>query len=156
MTEIETWEGEGGAAVTSPGEAARTSIHRVADAIKPGTILIKGGIPLPSSMLLRMEPYSGEWLTVTDERTAFEKEVEKAGWTFFFMAGEIKVTVFDFDRQKAERAAWKRLIANVRSQGCNCIQITRIIGKSFLGVPYLSICGHPRHLQKGLVFSKQG
>ena len=141
--------------VTPPGVAARSSIHRVTDAIRAGSILIDDGIPLPSSILLRLEPYSSGWSAVTGERPAFEKEVGQAGWTFFFMAGEIKVTVFDFDRQKAVRAAWKRLIADVRSQGCNCIQITRVAGKSFLGVPYLNIFAHPRHLQKGLVFSRQ-
>lgn len=156
MIEAETWEGEGGATATPPGDAARPSIHSVTDAIKAGSILIEEGIPLPGSMLLRLEPYSSGWSAVTGGRTAFEKEVEKAGWTFFFMAGEIKVTVFDFDRQKALRAAWKRLIADVKSQRCNCIQITRIIGKSFLGVPHLSIYAHPRHLQKGAVFSWQG
>ena len=69
------------------------------------------------------------------------------------MAGEIKTTVFGFDRQKALRAALKRLIADVKSQHCNSIEITRVMGKSFLKVPYVSVSAHPRHLQKGMVFS---
>jgi hypothetical protein len=156
MTEADTWEGEGGATMTPPGISSKPSIHRVTDAIKAGSILIEERIPLPNSMLLRLEPYSSGWSAVSDGGTAFEKEVEQAGWTFFFMAGEIKVTVFDFNRQKAVRTAWKRLIANVKAQHCNCIQITRVVRKSFLGVPYLSIYAHPRHLQKGVAFSIQG
>ena len=72
------------------------------------------------------------------------------------MAGEIKATVFGFDRQKALRAALKRLIADVKSQHCNSIEITRVTGKSFLRVPYVSVSAHPRHLQKGMSFRLTG
>ena len=71
------------------------------------------------------------------------------------MAGEIKATVFGFDRQKTLRAALKRLIANVKSQHCNSIEITRVTGKSFLKVPYVSVSAHPRHLQKGVLFRQR-
>ena len=88
-----------------------------------------------------------------DARSRFEKTIQEEGWTFFFMAGEIKATVFGFDKQKTLRAALKRLIRNVKSQHCNSIEITRVVGKSFLRVPYVSVSAHPRHLQKGKVFS---
>lgn len=153
MTKTESWEGEGGAILTPPGVAARPRIHSVTDAIKAGSILMAEGAPLPTSILLRADPHSNGWSAVTDERSAFEKEVEKAGLTFFYMAGEIKATVFGFDRPKSLRRALSRLIANVKSQDCNGIEITRITNKSFLGVPYVSVYAHPRHLQKGLVFS---
>jgi hypothetical protein len=82
-----------------------------------------------------------------------KKAIHEEGWTFFFMAGEIKATVFGFDRQKALRIALKQLITDVKSQHCNSIEITRIMGKSFLGVPYVSVSAHPRHLQRGVIFS---
>ena len=69
------------------------------------------------------------------------------------MAGEIKATVFGFDRQNALRAALKRLITDVKSQHCNSIEITRVVDKSFLRVPYVSVFAHARHLQKGMLFS---
>ncbi len=87
------------------------------------------------------------------QRRSFEKTIQAAGWTFFFMAGEIKTTVFGFDRQKALRAALQRLIRDVKSQHCNSIEITRVTGKSFLSVPYVNVSAHPRHLQQGIVFS---
>jgi len=96
----------------------------------------------------------GGWAAVQSARQAFEKEVREAGWTFFFMAGEIQATVFGFDRQKTLRTALKRLIANVKSQNCNSIEITQVTGKSFLKLPYVSVSAHPRHLQKGLVFDQ--
>ena len=66
-----------------------------------------------------------------------------------------ELTLFGFDRQKALRAALKRLITNVKSQRCNSIEIVRVKAKSFLRVPYVSVFAHPRHLQKSLVFSGQ-
>ena len=123
------------------------------DTITAGSILVEEGTHLPKSLLLQSESSSNGWAAVKDVRATFEKAIQQAGWTFFFMAGEIKTTVFGFDRQKALRAALKRLIAEVKSQHCNSIEITRVVGKSFLSVPYVSVSAHPRHLQKGMLFS---
>jgi len=152
MTNTETWESEGGA-ILAPGAAARPRIHSVTDAIKAGSILMTESAPLPHAVLVRAEPYSTGWRAITDEPSAFAKEVEQAGLTLFFMAGEIKATVFGFDRTKSLRRALARLIANVKSQNCNSIEITRITSKSFLKLPYVSVYAHARHLQKGLLFS---
>ncbi len=122
------------------------------DTITAGSILVEEGTHLPKSLLLQSESISNGWTAVKDARSTFEKAIQEAGWTFFFMAGEIKATVFGFDRQKALRAALKRLLADVKSQHCNSIEITRVIGKSFLKVPYVSVSAHPRHLQKGVFF----
>ena len=124
------------------------------DAIAAGSILIQEGTHLPNSERLRRESSGSGWAALGSSRYAFEKEVREAGWTFFFMAGEIKATVFGFDRQKTLRAALKRLITNVKAQNCNSIEITQVTGKSFLKLPYVSVSAHPRHLQKGLVFDQ--
>jgi hypothetical protein len=123
------------------------------DTITAGNILVQEGTHLPRSLLLQTEAHRNRWAAVNGARSAFEKAIQEEGWTFFFMAGEIKATVFGFDRQKALRSALKRLIANVKSQHCNSIEITRVTSKSFLRVPYVSVCAHPRHLQKSMLFS---
>ena len=123
------------------------------DSIVSGSILVERGTRLPRSVEVQSEPDSNEWTAVKDSRSAFEESIDKEGWTFFFMAGEIKNTVFGFTRQKALHTALHRLIAKVKSQRCNSIEITRVVGKSFLGVPYVSVFAHPRHLQKGVCFS---
>jgi hypothetical protein len=69
------------------------------------------------------------------------------------MAGEMKTSVFGFDRQKALHAALNRLTTNAKSQRCNSIEITRVMDKSFLRIPYVSVSAHPRHLQRGICFS---
>jgi hypothetical protein len=121
--------------------------------IAAGSILVDGATRLPDSVHLDSAPDSNGWTALNGAHSAFETEVREAGWTFFFLAGEIKATVFGFDRQKTLRDALKRLIANVKSHDCNSIEITQVSNKSFLKVPYVSVSAHVRHLQKGLVFS---
>ena len=125
------------------------------DTIAVGDILVDEGAALPDSQLLPRESHSSGWAEVRNARSTFDKEVPEAGWTFFFMAGEIKATVFGFDKQKTLRTALARLIKTVKSQKCNSIEITAVRDRSFLKVPYVSVFAHPRHLQKGLVFSGQ-
>ncbi len=126
------------------------------DTITAGRIWVEEGNHLPKSFLLRSESDSNGWATVSEASPAFEKTIQEAGWTFFFMAGEIKATVFGFDKQKALRTALRRLIVDVKAQHCNSIEITQVASKSFLNVPYVSVMAHPRHLQMGLRFSDNG
>lgn len=123
------------------------------DLITVGNILVQEDVNLPRSFLLPTEINSNGWAAVKGNPSTFEKTVEEAGWTFFFMAGEIKTTGFGFDKKKALRAALRRLIADVKSQHCNSIEITAVVGKSFLRIPYVSVSAHARHLQKGRLFS---
>jgi len=123
------------------------------DTVMAGSILVEQGTHLPNSLLLQNEGLSNGWATVKDVRSAPDKGIQEAGWTFFFMAGEIKTTAFGFDRQKTLGAALRRLTTNARSQHCNSIEISRVARKSFLRVPYVSVSAHMRHLQKGLAFS---
>ena len=127
----------------------------MADTIIAGSILVATGTYLPQSLQLQSESDSNGWAFIKDIRATFETTVREAGWTFFFMAGVIRATVFGFDRQKALRIALKRLIADVKSQHCNSIEITQVTNNSFLHVPYVTVVAHPRHLQKGSFFSRQ-
>jgi len=123
------------------------------DTIKTGTILIEDGTLLPESLRLESEAYSTGWTSVSNVRSEFEKAINQAGWTFFFMAGTIQSTVFGFDKQKAVRTAVKRIITDVEFQKCNCLEITGVTMKSFLGVPYACVSAHSRHVQDSPVFS---
>ena len=122
-------------------------------AIGVGDILIEGGTYLPNSVTPLGESSQPGWSAIKSDRPTFDKEIKEAGWTNFFMAGEIKVTVFGSDKQKTLRSALKKLTTLVKSQSCNSIEITDVTEKSFLLMPYVCVCAHARHLQQGLVFS---
>ncbi len=82
------------------------------------------------------------------------EEVEKililARWNFFYMAGEVNAVVFGFDLEKMTRGAVKRIIASMKSDEFNCLEITRVAAKCFLGLPYVTVSVHPRHIQESM------
>ena len=122
-----------------------------------GALLIAQGTPLPLAWRLENESVASGWSRVanTFDRHQLEKELVTAGWTFFFMAGVITTTAFGLSKPRMLDAALARLIAAVRLQRCNCLEIDDVGMRSFLGIPYVSISAHPRHIQKGMVFSGQ-
>ncbi|MBK9170807.1 MAG: hypothetical protein IPM24_25590 [Bryobacterales bacterium] len=123
--------------------------------IVPGTILVEKDTPVPGFFRSEGGAYPHAWTAVSHSLTPGEldRELAGAGWTFFYMAGEIRTSAFGFDRPGMIQAALKRLIANVRLQHANSLQIDGVAEHSFLGVPCVRISAHSRHMQKGLVFS---
>lgn len=122
--------------------------------ITPGAILIEKGTLLPAPLELENESHASGWMPVANnlDRQQLENELTIAGWTFFYMAGKITTTAFGFDRQKMIHAALKRIITNVKLEKCNCLEIDDVATRSFLGMPYVSVSAHSRHIQKGLVW----
>ncbi|MBZ5594959.1 MAG: hypothetical protein LAP39_22175 [Acidobacteriia bacterium] len=124
------------------------------EVIKAGTILIENGSRTPESLQIQTEPYSSSWKSVSNlNLDELDTGIAKAGWTFFFMAGEVKITAFGFDKQAAVRRAVRRVITDVESHKCNCLEITQVSPQSFLGIPYVNVHAHARHIQKSSAFS---
>jgi hypothetical protein len=122
--------------------------------ITRGTLLIEKGTPVPGSFRIGTELYPNAWMPVTTNQHFhdFETELTTAGWTFFYMAGEIRTIAFGFDKRKVIDAALRRLMASARLQKCNCLEIDQVLTRSFLGMPYVSVSAHSRHIQKGSIF----
>lgn len=124
------------------------------DKIKAGAILIEDGALLPESLWLESEPCSNGWRRVKNlDGSGLDGRVRNAGWTFFFLAGEIKASVFGFDLEKTTHRATTRLLANLKADKLNCLEITQVVWKRFLGMPYVSVSGHARHIQKSMFLS---
>ncbi len=70
------------------------------------------------------------------------------------MAATIKVIVFGFDRQKALRRAVKQVLATVKSRRFNGAEMTHVAVKRFLGMPYVTVSAHARHIQESLYLSR--
>ena len=118
------------------------------------TILIRNGTALPELMGLETEPCSGDWRSVTNlDRSGLDHQLSKAGCTFFYMAGEISRSAFGFDKDRAARKAVSRTVADVQAQGCNCLEITRVSRRFWLGLPYMSVFAHARHIQISSAFA---
>ena len=116
--------------------------------ISAGTLLIQDGTLLPDSMHLTSMRCSQSWTSATNfDCTQMEGQLRQAGWTFFFMAGRIRTSAFGFDVEKRLRTAVRRATEAVQSMSCNCVEITAVATRSFLGLPYVSLSVQPRHIQ---------
>ena len=122
-----------------------------------GALLIAPGTSLPPGWLLENGSVASGWSRVanTFDRFKLDKELRVTGWALLFMAGAITVTAFGLRRPRMLDAALTRLIAAVRLERCNCLEIDDIGVRSFLGIPYVRISAHPRHIQKGMLFAGQ-
>ena len=98
---------------------------------------------------LESEPCSGEWslLNVLDG-FALDRKIHAAGWNFFFMAAEVKVTFFGSLGAAKIQKALKRILEKVKPQQFNGLQVTEIVARRFLGVPYVTVSAHSRHMQQ--------
>ena len=125
--------------------------------IRTGTILIEGNAPRPHCFQVEDEGCPDAWMSVKHGLTfqQLEAELSATGWTFFYMANTIRMTAFGFNRDSLVHRSLKRVMADVRQRGCNCLQIDDVVTDSFLGVPRVRVSAHPRHIQKGMVFSGQ-
>jgi hypothetical protein len=98
---------------------------------------------------LESEPCSGEWslLKVLDSLT-LDRKIHAPGLNFFFMAAEVKVIFFGAPGAVKILNALRRILGKVKQQNFNGLEVTAIVAKCFLGVPYDIVSAHSRHVQQ--------
>ena len=121
--------------------------------VHSGAILVEDGTILPGGMDLERSASSHNWGSVLNfDRMGLDAQLAKAGWTFFYMAGAVKKLAFGLDEDSRARTALARIIKDVEWQKCNCLEITHLATKSFLGIAYTSVTAQARHIQDGCQF----
>ena len=106
------------------------------DRIRAGTMLLEDGTGTPESFILNIEPYSMGWSLIIDATAAqLGRDLESAGWTFFYLAGAIHVSSFGLNDQSRTDRAMARLIDTVKLQQFNCLEITQVRRVSFSDCP---------------------
>ena len=102
-----------------------------------GTILIEKRPLIAQVLGLESEPYSGNWSVIKGlDGFSLDRKIHTAGWNFFFIATEVKVMIFGAIGATNIHSALKRILEKVRQQNFNCFEVTGIVAKRFLGVPY--------------------
>lgn len=115
------------------------------------TVFIREDTRLPTTLAIESEAFLPGWRVVKNlDRQALTREVEGANWNFFYMAGEIRATVLGRDRPGALRRAVKCVLAKQQGQKFNSLEITKVVSKRFLGIPFMSVTAHSRHIQQGI------
>jgi hypothetical protein len=117
------------------------------------TVFIREDTPLPTMLSMESERFLPGWRMVNSlDRQALTRAIEGANWNFFYLAGEIRTTVFGREGAGTLRRAVKRVLAKQEGQSFrfNALEITKIASKWFLGIPLLRVTAHSRHIQPGI------
>jgi hypothetical protein len=124
--------------------------------VQVGTILVKEAPLMPEPLGLEIQPYFGNWnLVRTLDGFALDRKIHDAGWNFFFMAAEVKAMFFGAIGEKKIQNALHRIFGKVRHQPFNAIEVTGIVRKRFLSLPYTIVSAHSRHIQQSCYLNAQ-
>jgi hypothetical protein len=117
--------------------------------VQVGTILIEQRPAMAQALGLQSEPYSANWGVIKAlDGLALDRKIHAAGWNFFFMAAQVKVMFFGAIGAKKIQNALTRMLGKLKPMNFNCLEVTGIVAKRFLGVPYAVVSAHSRHIQE--------
>ncbi|SRR6266700_1034532 len=84
--------------------------------------MMKAGTIVPQSLRVETELYSQGWEIIKNsEAEAVDRDIRRADWNVLTKAEPSKL---------------------------NCLEITEVSAKQFLGFPYVRVSAHSRHIQK--------
>jgi hypothetical protein len=122
---------------------------RLSGTIKAGTIMMKVGTIIPQSLRVETELYSHGWEIIKNsDAEAVDRDIRRADWNLFFLAASIQATALGCWGEKTIRRAIERVLAKAEPSKLNCLEITEVSAKQFLGFPYVHVSAHSRHIQK--------
>jgi hypothetical protein len=114
--------------------------------------MMKVGTIIPQSLRVETELYSQGWEIIKNsDAEALDRDIRRADWNFFSLAGSIQATALGYLgywRERTVRRAMERVLAKAERSKFNCLEITEVSAKQFLGFPYVHVSAHSRHIQK--------
>lgn len=117
--------------------------------IKAGTMMIEEGLQVPR-LDLESVAYLRQWRSVkTLDSSSLGRALDAVGWHLFFVAGQVTTVAFGLHGEKSLQKAVHRIAAQVRALNLNCLELTQITNKHFLGMPYIAISARSYHIQQG-------
>ena len=105
---------------------------------------------MPAGLAIESEAFLPGWRVVKDlDGDSLARSIESANWNFFYLAGEISAAVLGRNRSGTLQRAVKRLLAKEETQ-FNSLEITKVVSKRFLGISFMRVVAHARHIQQGI------
>jgi hypothetical protein len=114
-----------------------------------GTVLIRENTPFPVDLAVKTDLVFPGWTVVRNlDVCELGRRIQKANWNFFYLAGEIQAIALGRKGSKTGRRAVGRILSKLKREQFNCLEITEIIEKRFLGLSFVSVTAHSRHIQE--------
>lgn len=116
-----------------------------------GRVFIRENTILPGGLIIETETFLPGWRAVRNcDGYWLGRKIEEAQWNFFYLAGDVKVTVFGREGPESLFRAVRSVLAKPEAQRFNSLEITGTDASWFLGVPFVSISANFRHIQQSL------
>ena len=126
----------------------------MAATVQVGTVLIENRPLILRALDLESEFYSGTWDVLHSHTSStLNKKITGTGWNCL-LAAEVKATVLGGLAARTVRRALKQILTGVRKPDFNCLEVTKIVEDRFLGVPYITVGAHSRHIQQGPIMER--
>ena len=74
-----------------------------------------------------------------------DRKIHAAGWNFFLWAAEVKTMFFGSLRAAKVQSALKRILAKVKQQHFNGLELTEIVARH---LPSVTVSAHSCHMQQ--------
>ena len=117
-----------------------------------GTVLVQTDTFIPDSVWVQRETFCSGWQTITNVNgDDLDRQIRSDGWNFVFMGGAIRSTSWGSWSATAIRCAAIRALKKTQTTKLNSFEINAIRARRFLGIPYVIVIGHSRHIQKSIV-----
>lgn len=119
------------------------------DSPRDGIIFIREGTILPPMLSVTTDAFVPGWRFVTSHnRLTLARSIERCGWYFFYLAGDIQATVLGGNTRSVLRKALTAILTKHGNDRLNSIEITSIVSRRFLGIPFTTFTAHSRQIQQ--------
>jgi hypothetical protein len=118
--------------------------------VKNGTLIIVEGTPLPSSGEITSQPFSQGWRIVTNlSGQGLDRHFSQIGWTVFQKAAPVHASILSLGKSRPLKA-FRKILRTIGVKKFNCLEVTRVVKKTVMGVTYVHMSARARNIQKRL------
>ena len=114
-------------------------------------LIIRENTLLPTGSAVESEVFLPGWRVVKNlDGYGLGQKIEEAKWYFFYLAGEIRAIALGREELGTLSRAVRQILAKWEGQKFNSLEITKAASKRFLGISFMSVTAHFRHIQQGI------
>jgi len=118
-----------------------------------GTVFIRENTLLPTGLAVETELFLPGWRVVKNlDGYGLGRKIEEEKWNFFYLAGDLRAVALGRKGPGTLRKVVRRLLGKQAGERFNSLEITKIVSKRFLGIPFTSVMAHFRHIQEEIAF----
>jgi len=116
---------------------------------------LQDGAFIPDSVQALRETFCPGWQAITNLTAKdLDRQIRDENWNFMFMAGALDGTSGGSWNDIAVHCAAIRVLRKAKLAKFNGFEITGIHKHKFLGLRYVTVTGHSRHIQRSGVLQK--